>query len=295
MGAVFKKEFKQNMTSFLGVLVIAWIVLLFSVNFILMTFVLQNPNIQYCYTLECIYGSNVFPLITFIPFFILSMRAFNIERTQKTDTLLYSLPISATSVVLGKYLSSAAIFGLSVIPMIFAPLIAGMFGTVNYAVAYGALLAYVLLGLVCLAISFFVASCTKNTALSIILNLVVMVALYFLPIISNTLPSSASSTLVLLVILSLIIAAIFYFSTNNIIVSAVTGGALAVISIAVYFIKSSLYEGLISKMIGAVAIFKSMSTFSSGVIDIGIYIYFASLIVLFVFFTTRTFEKRRWN
>lgn len=295
MGAVFKKEFKQNMTSFLGVLVIFWIVLLFSVNFVLMTFVLKNTNIQYCFTLECIYGSNMFPLLTFLPFFILSMRAFNIERSQKTDTLLYSLPISATSVVLGKYLSSAAIFGLSVIPMAFAPLIAGMFGTVNYAVAYSALLAYVLLGLACLAISYFVASCTKNTALSIIINLVVMIALFFMPIISSTLPTSSNSTLILFIILSIVVALVFYLSTGNIMVSAIAGGVLIIASVVVYLVNASLYEGLIATMVNSLAIFKAIGTFASGVVDIGTYVYYASLIVLFIFFTTRTFEKRRWN
>ena len=46
--------------------------------------------------------------VTLVP--ILTMRVLAEERRQKTDQLLYSLPITTTQVVLGKYLALLAVY-----------------------------------------------------------------------------------------------------------------------------------------------------------------------------------------
>ena len=52
------------------------------------------------------FGSIVFVVI--VP--ILTMRVIAEERRQKTDQLLYSLPISTTQVLLGKYLALLVVY-----------------------------------------------------------------------------------------------------------------------------------------------------------------------------------------
>ena len=61
---------------------------------------------------------------------ILTMRVIAEERRQKTDQLLYSLPITTTQVVLGKYLALLAVYLIPLCIVSLYPLIFAQFGDV---------------------------------------------------------------------------------------------------------------------------------------------------------------------
>ena len=61
---------------------------------------------------------------------ILTMRVLAEERRQKTDQLLYSLPITTTQVVLGKYLALLAVYLIPLAVICVYPLIFAQFGEV---------------------------------------------------------------------------------------------------------------------------------------------------------------------
>jgi ABC-2 type transport system permease protein len=48
-------------------------------------------------------------------------------------------------------------------------------------------------------------------------------------------------------------------------------------------------------MISGICVFLPIQAFGNGVFDITAYVYYISLIALFIFVTVQTFEKRRWN
>ncbi len=54
---------------------------------------------------------------------ILTMRIMAEERSQKTDQLLFSLPVSTTGIVIGKFLSMLVIFAIPMAIISFYPLI----------------------------------------------------------------------------------------------------------------------------------------------------------------------------
>ena len=54
---------------------------------------------------------------------ILTMRALAEERKQRTDQLLYSLPITTTDIILGKYLALLVVFLIPLVIVAFYPLI----------------------------------------------------------------------------------------------------------------------------------------------------------------------------
>ena len=97
---------------------------------------------------------------------ILTMRVLAEERRQKTDQLLYSLPITTTQVVLGKYLALLAVYLIPLAVICVYPLIFAQFGEVYLPTSYGSLFAFFLLGAALLA------------ALAIVLSVPVYLALY---------------------------------------------------------------------------------------------------------------------
>ena len=110
------------------------------------------------------------------------------------------------------------------------------------------------------------------------------------------LPSSAVSGLVgVLIILTLIVVYI-YQMTGNIVIAGVIEAVGVIASMVVYFVKSSLYENLLTKMLGRLALADVFTDITSNsIVDItGIALYL-SLIVVFVFLTVQEIQKRRWN
>ena len=110
------------------------------------------------------------------------------------------------------------------------------------------------------------------------------------------LPSSAVSGLVgVLIILTLLVVYI-YQMTGNIVIAGVIEAVGVIAGVVVYFVKSSLYENLLTKMLGRLALADVFTDITSNsIVDItGIALYL-SLIVVFVFLTVQAIQKRRWN
>ena len=80
---------------------------------------------------------------------ILTMRVIAEERRQKTDQLLYSLPISTTQVVLGKYLALLVVYLIPLCVISLYPLIFAQFGDVYLPTSYGSIFAFFLMGAHC--------------------------------------------------------------------------------------------------------------------------------------------------
>lgn len=111
---------------------------------------------------------------------ILTMRVIAEERRQKTDQLLYALPIGMTRVVLGKYLAMITVVAIPCAIMGAYPLILRSFGNVPLGTAYGTLLACFLLSCTLSAVGMLISSLTDNQAVAAGLCFVVMLLLYFM-------------------------------------------------------------------------------------------------------------------
>ena len=83
---------------------------------------------------------------------VLTMRSIAEEKHSRTDQLLYSLPMSVSSIVLAKYLAMVTVLAVPCAVMCLYPLILASFGTVYFTTAYASLLAFFLLGSALIAI-----------------------------------------------------------------------------------------------------------------------------------------------
>ncbi|MGN1027082.1 MAG: ABC transporter permease, partial [Faecousia sp.] len=104
------------------------------------------------------FSSLVFAVI--VP--ILTMRVIAEERKQKTDQLLYSLPLSTSQVVMGKYLALLLVYMIPLCIISVYPLIFSRYGDVYLLTSYGSLLAFFLMGGALLAVGMFISSLTDN-------------------------------------------------------------------------------------------------------------------------------------
>lgn len=104
MRAVFRHEVSSYFTNVTGYVFGAFLLLFAGIY-------TMAYNLRSGYTnFEYVLGSMSFVFLVIVP--ILTMKVIAEEKRQKTDQLLYSLPLSMTRVVLGKYLALLVVFAV---------------------------------------------------------------------------------------------------------------------------------------------------------------------------------------
>ncbi len=287
MKAIFKHELTSYLTGVTGYVFGAF-VLLFAGIFSMVY------NLQYAYTnFEYTLSNMSFIFLIIVP--VLTMRVLAEERRQKTDQLLYSLPISMVDVVMGKYLAILVVFLIPMAIISLYPLVLSQWGNVFLPASYGAIIAFYLLGASLLAIGMFVSSLTDNQAVAAGLCFVVMLLSYYLSSLADFLPTTAKASYTAFAVLILIVAVIFRLMTKNtlstLILAVVGEGALFI----AYSVNSSSFEGLFASVISEVSVFDRFYEFINGVFNLTSVVYYLTVIAIFLFISVQSLEKRRWS
>ena len=234
-----------------------------------------------------------FLFIFIIP--VVTMRVWAEERRQKTEQLLYALPISTTQVILGKY---AALLLVFLIPLCFValyPLLFSQFGEVYLPTAYGSLFAFFLLGAALIAVGVFLSSLTDNQGLAAGLGIGAILLNYYSVSLSEYVSSTAIGSLVTFAVLIVCLGLIIRALTRNDMLSIAVGLVLLAALIGVYALDGTALEGLLPDIMKTLSLFSRFSVFVNGVFDLTGVVYFLSVTVFFLFLAVQSMEKRRYN
>jgi ABC-2 type transport system permease protein len=287
MRAVLERELKSYFRSPTGYVFAAFLLLFVGIYTMAINFSSGYANFEY------VLSNMSFVFLIIIP--ILTMRMVAEERRQKTDLLLYSLPMSMGKIVLGKYFASLLVLLVPVSIVCLYPIILFMYGTINFLPAYSAILAFFLLGATLIAIGMFISSVTENQVIAAILSFIVLLVNFFISQLSNFISSSSSTSFIALTIAVILLAVILRLLTKN---GYFAVGFALVCEIgltAVLYLAPSSLEGLFPKIMQGFSVFDRFNSFIDGVFDITSIVYFLMAIVVFIFLTVQSLEKRRWN
>ena len=202
------------------------------------------------------YSLDALIMMFFITIPVLSMRVMADERRQKTDQLLLTTPISVGKLVLGKYLAMATIFIIPVVSFCCMPLILARYGSVPMTENYVALLAFALYGLAAIAVGLFLSSLTDNIVIAAVLSFGMLFAAYMMQGIKSLVSSTGNLITKFLDIFD------FY----------------------------SHYSGMISSVTDVTG-----SSRLATVLDLKSILYFLSVIILMLFLTMQSVQKRRYS
>ena len=287
MMAVFRREVGAYYKGVLGYLLAAFVLVFAGIY--CMAYNLSGYYANFAYVLSGI------SFIYLIATPIISMRALAEEKRQRTDQLLYSLPLRLSGVVMGKYLAMLAVLAVPTLIMCLYPLILTQFGTVNLLAAYGAILGFFLMGACLLSIGLFISSVTESQVAAAVITLVTMLLLYFMSSLASFVPVTASSSLTALMVAAVVVAAILYVLTKNAPVALVVGALLMGGLYLWYQADSTAFAGLFAEIMEALSVFDRFNTFVEGVFDLGCVTYYLSITAVCLFFTVQSMEKRRWS
>ena len=96
-------------------------------------------------------------------------------------------------------------------------------------------------------------------------------------------------------VIALLIALYVYYNTKNAEVSITVFIIEAAVLLILYFVKRSIFTGLAGKFAMMFAVLTRFNSFAMGLLDVSSVVYFISFIAVFLYFTVRVIEKRRWS
>lgn len=287
MLAIYKKELRSYLTSMAGYVFIAFILLILGIYFT--AYNLQYASPDFGVTLSAV--TFLFLIIT--P--VLTMRILAEEKRNRTDQLLLTAPVSVWKIVLGKYLSMITIYAIPIIIASIYPLIMERYGTVSYAMAYTAILGFFFLGCAQIAVGLFLSSVTESQVIAAVLTFGVLFCSFVMEGIESFFSDTALSSMLAVLVLAVLLALVICQMTKDVLLSSVIGVGMGAVVLLLYFVKSSLFSGLIQKVLGLLAIANHFDNFVGGILDITGIIYMLSVICIFVFLTIQCIQKRRWS
>lgn len=289
MRAVYRHELWGHICSLTGCVFGAF--LLVFTGLFTVYYNLDQAAAQFELTLADPYMALVFVIA--IP--ILTMRVIAEERKQKTDILLYSLPLSMTRVVLGKYLALLTVMAAPVVLMTLYPLLLSAYGPLHLPTALGALLGFFLLGAALLSMGLFVSSLTESQAVSAGLCFVVMLLNYFVADLAALVGPDASASYLAYAAVLLLLALILYRLTRSQWLSLALGLVSQLGLFIGYKQDTAAFAGSFSQLVSRLSVFERFYDFVLGILDLKSVLYMLSVCVLFVHLTVQTMEKRRWS
>ena len=237
------------------------------------------------------FGSLVFVVI--VP--ILTMRVIAEERKQRTDQLLYSLPITTPQVIVGKYLGLLVVFLIPLCVICLYPLIFSQFGDVYLLTSYGSILAFFVMGAALIALGVFISSLTDNQGFAAGLGIAVILLNYYSVSLSEYISSTALGSVIALCVLILLLGALIEHLTKNENLACVVTLILLAAVMGVYFLDSTKLVGLLPDVFSKLSLFKRFTDFVNGVFDMTAIVYYCTFAVFFLFLSVQSLEKRRYN
>lgn len=287
MIAVLKHELRSYFHSLTAYVFGAFLLAFVGIGAMLYNIQAAVSNFEYVLS----FGSLVF--VGIVP--VLTMRVIAEERRQKTDQLLYSLPITTVQVIVGKYLALLAIYLIPLAIISLYPLIFAQFGDVYLLTSYGSIFAFFLMGAALIALGMFISSLTDNQGLAAGIGIAVILFNYYSVSLSEYVSSTAfGSVIALLAIILALYAVIRYLTRNENLASGVCLVLLAAV-VLLYFIDSTTFEGLLPNIMTQLSLFERFSVFVNGMFDMTAVVYYLSVIVFFLFLSVQSLEKRRYN
>lgn len=287
MKAVYQRELFSYFNSLSGYIFGAFLLLFAGIYCMVYNLRSAYVNFEFVLSGMCLVFMIIVPVLT--------MRVLAEERRQKTDQLLYSLPLSMSKVVLGKYFAMLTIFVLPLLIISLYPVILTSYGNVNLITAFSALIGFFLLGASLIAIGMYISSITESQAVAAGLCFVVMLINYFLANLAGFISSTAFASFSAFMVLALIASLVVYLMTKNSLAAMITAIVLCGGIMLFYGKNASAFEGLFGDILNELSLFERFYGFVDGIFDVTSVVYFIAVSAVFLFLSVQSLEKRRWS
>ena len=287
MTAVLKHELSSYYHSLAAYIFSACLLVFVGIGAMFYNIQASVSNFEYVLNFVCI------GLVIIVP--VLTMRVFAEEKKLKTIQLLYSLPLKSTQIVLGKFLSTIIIFAVPMIIISFYPLIFAAYGEVYLPTSYGSIVAFFIMGAAMISIGMFISTLTENQGFAAGIAIGIFAFNYYSVKLSEYISTSAVGTVIALAVIAILIGLLVKNVTKNSNAGFYTSIVILAIVCVISFVKSSLLDNILPDLMSKLSLFEHFNPFVNGIFDLTSIVFYAAVIVFFLFLSVQSLEKRRYN
>lgn len=287
MKAIFKHEVRAYCHALSAYLFCAFLLLFIGVGSMLYNIEAAVASFEYVLQFVSIGLTVIIPVLT--------MRSFAEEKRQKTDQLLYSLPLTTWEIVAGKYAAMLIVFLAPLIVTAAYPLIFSQYGEVYLLTAYGSLFAFFLMGAALIAVGMFISSLTDSQGFAAGISIALFLFNYYSVTLAENISASYFGAALGVGILALALGAVVYHLTKSLTICYGAGMLLLIAAIITVFVDASALARLLPSAMEALSLFGRFSAFVNGVFDMTSVVFYLSVIAFFLLLTVQSLEKRRYN
>ena len=139
------------------------------------------------------------------------------------------------------------------------------------------------------------SSLTDNIVNAAISTFGALLAVVFIDSFRSIFPVEINPNAVFAAFLVLAVALWIYWLTR----SLFAGAAVAVLGLAavglIYWLQPQFFQGFVFHLLGWFTVFYHFSNFKMGLLTLSSVVYYLSFVIVVLFLTVRTLEKRRWS
>lgn len=287
MIAVLKHELRNYFHSLTAYVFGAFLLAFVGIGAMLYNIQAAVSNFEFVLSFGCLVFVVIVPILT--------MRVIAEERKQRTDQLLYALPITTTQVIIGKYLALLAVYLIPICLICVYPLIFSQYGDVYLLTSYGSILAFFIMGAALIALGVFISSLTDNQGFAAGIGVAVILLNYYSVRLSEYVSSTAVGSVVVLCLLILFLGTVIRHLTKNNSLAYIICFALSAGVVVTYFVDARKFEGLLPGIMAKLSLFERFYGFVNGIFDLTSIVYYITVSVFFLFLSVQSMEKRRYN
>ena len=171
MKAIYLKEMRQYFHSVIGYFFLAIFVFINAYYFLIQNLLARSGDITNYFQSTILLEMFLMPMLT--------MRSFSEEKKQRTDILLYTMPVSRIQIVGGKFLAAETVFLMGLAATLPFPIILASCGSGQLWITLGNYAGIILLMSAFIAIGMFVSALTENQIVSAIFTYVIIFVLWY--------------------------------------------------------------------------------------------------------------------
>ncbi len=288
MLAVFKRELRAYFSSPIGFVVIGLFLFMSAIFFAAGN--LLGASAEY----NGLLSTMAFIFLFIVP--ILTMRLLTEEKRQHTDQMLITSPLSVTAIVIGKYLAAVAVFLITLLVTVIFPVMMSFFSLLGleWWKIVGGYLGLFLLGAAFIAVGLFFSSLTESQIVAAVATYTALLVMWIIDALTSMVPTGWVYGVGFVAIVAAALVLLVWLSTRSIVATAVAALVLAGGIAALAVLQSSLFEGLIAKVMAWFSLLKRYEDFNLGILGLSPVVYYLSFSSAFVFLTVRMIDRKRW-
>lgn len=287
MMAVWKHEMRLYFHSLTAYVFGAFLLAFVGIGSVLYNLQAAVSNFEFVLSFGCMVFVVIVPIVT--------MRVIAEERKQKTDQLLYALPVTTTQVILGKYLALLVVYLIPLCVISLYPLIFSRFGDVYLLTSYGSIATFFVMGAALMAFGIFISSLTDNQGFAAGIGIGAILFNYYSVSLSEYVSSTTLGAVITLCLIAIVLGlAVRHMTKNDNLAYGFSFVLIAGIIIA-WQIDGASFEGLLPDLMKKLSLFERFYVFVNGVFDMTGIVYYLTVIIFFLFLSVQSLEKRRYN